>query len=132
MAGLVLKMAPRERVLINGAVIENGSRRSRFSIITPNANVLRLKDAIHPDEANTPLGRICYQLQLVISGIAPKEATQSEIVAQLDEISSIMTDPISHDQLSTAKRATLDEKFYSALKAVRQLLPLEKALLSCG
>jgi len=29
MAGLVLKLGPRERVLINGAVIENGDRRSR-------------------------------------------------------------------------------------------------------
>ena len=46
MSGLVLKLAPNERVLINGAVIENGDRRSRIAIRTPNANVLRLKDAI--------------------------------------------------------------------------------------
>ena len=37
MSGLVLKLAPRERVLINGAVIENGERRSRLAIMTPNA-----------------------------------------------------------------------------------------------
>lgn len=29
MSGLVLKLAPYERILINGAVIENGVRRSR-------------------------------------------------------------------------------------------------------
>lgn len=29
MTGLVLKLGPKERVLINGAVIENGDRRSR-------------------------------------------------------------------------------------------------------
>ncbi|MDJ0638091.1 MAG: flagellar biosynthesis repressor FlbT, partial [Paracoccaceae bacterium] len=38
MSGLVLKLAPKERVLINGAVIENGDRRTRMSILTPNAN----------------------------------------------------------------------------------------------
>ena len=48
MSGLVLKLAPKERILINGAVIENGDRRSRLSIMTPNANILRLRDAIHP------------------------------------------------------------------------------------
>ena len=51
MSGLVLKLAPKERVLINGAVIENGDRRTRVSILTPNANILRLKDALHPDDA---------------------------------------------------------------------------------
>ena len=30
MTGLVLKLSPKERVLINGAVIENGDRRSRL------------------------------------------------------------------------------------------------------
>ena len=47
MSGLILKLAPHERVLINGAVIENGERRSRLSIVTPNAHILRLRDAIH-------------------------------------------------------------------------------------
>ncbi len=30
MSGLVLKLGPKERVLINGAVIENGDKRSRL------------------------------------------------------------------------------------------------------
>ncbi len=52
MSGLVLKLAPHERVLINGAVIENGDKRSRLAIMTPNANILRLRDAIHPERGN--------------------------------------------------------------------------------
>jgi flagellar protein FlbT len=59
MSGLVLKLGPRERVLINGAVIENGDKRSRLSIMTPNANILRLRDAIHPGEVTTPVRRFC-------------------------------------------------------------------------
>ena len=46
MTGLVLKLGPHERILINGAVIENGDRRSRLNIVTPNANILRLKDDV--------------------------------------------------------------------------------------
>ena len=33
MSGLVLKLGPHERVLINGAVVENGDKRSRLAII---------------------------------------------------------------------------------------------------
>ena len=90
MAGLVLKLGPKERVLVNGAVLENGTRRSRFSIVTPSANVLRLKDAIHPDAANTPLGRICYQLQLVLAGSSVPELVFSQISAQIVELERII------------------------------------------
>ena len=68
MSGLVLKLGPKERVLINGAVVENGERRSRLVVHTPNANILRLRDAIHPDEATTPVRRVCYNAQLILSG----------------------------------------------------------------
>jgi hypothetical protein len=70
MSGLVLKLGPKERVLINGAVIENGDRRTRLSIMTPNANILRLRDALHPEEVTTPVRRVCYIAQLVLSGDA--------------------------------------------------------------
>ena len=70
MSGLVLKLNPKERVLVNGAVIENGDRRSRLSILTPNANILRLRDAIRPDEVTTPVRRVCYICLLYTSDAA--------------------------------------------------------------
>jgi flagellar biosynthesis repressor protein FlbT len=70
---LVLKLGPRERVIINGVVMENGDRRTRLQIITPDAKVLRLRDAIHPDEVTTPVRRVCYVAQLVLAGEADPE-----------------------------------------------------------
>ena len=75
MTGLVLKLGPHERIMINGVVMENGDRRARLNVLTPDANVLRLRDAIHPDEVNTPVRRVCYIAQLVLAGEAdPEEA----------------------------------------------------------
>ena len=54
MSGLVLKLGPHERIMINGVVMENGDRRARLNVLTPEANVLRLRDAIHPDEVEHP------------------------------------------------------------------------------
>lgn len=65
MSGLILKLSPKERVLVNGAVIENGDRRSRLAIMTPDAHILRLRDAIHPNDAKTPVRRVCYAVQLL-------------------------------------------------------------------
>ncbi len=130
MAGLVLKMAPKERFLINGAVLENGSRRSRFTVLTPDANILRLRDAVHPDQANTPLGRICYDLQLVLSGDLRGPDAEQTLTANILEVSEILKDADSQSAFGSALSAIQDGKFYLALKSIKKLLPLERDLLA--
>ncbi len=130
MSGLVLKLAPRERVLINGAVIENGDKRSRLAIMTPNANILRLRDAIHPEEVNTPVRRICYIAQLVLSGDVSAQEARLQIMRGIEQLSQVLTDHDSRRQLSVATSAVIDNQFYQALKALRALLPREARLLA--
>jgi flagellar protein FlbT len=130
MSGLILKLGPKERVLINGAVIENGERRSRFSVITPNANILRLRDAIHPEEVNTPVRRVCYIAQLVLSGDADAEEARPQMLRGIEQLSQALTDPDSRQAFNAATDAVLDGQFYQALKALRSLLPREERLLA--
>lgn len=130
MTGLVLKLSPKERVLINGAVIENGDRRSRLSIMTPNAKILRLKDAIHPSEANTPVRRVCYAAQLVLSGDADPKETRLQLLRHIEELSQVLTDPDSRARLTQATDALLGDQHYQCLKALRALLPREDRLLA--
>ena len=130
MSGLVLKLAPNERVLINGAVIENGERRTRLSIKTPNANILRLKDAIHPDEATTPVRRVCYVAQLVLSGDANPDDARRQLLTGIEQLSQVFRDSDSRSLLQSATEAVVDSQFYQALKALRGLLPREDRLLA--
>ena len=132
MSGLVLKLGPKERVLINGAVIENGDRRSRLSIITPNAHILRLRDAIHPDEAQTPVRRMCYAAQLVLTGDAQALDMRQQLLRNIEELSRILTDADSRTLLTSATDAVLDGQFYHCLKALRALIPREDRLLAAG
>lgn len=132
MSGLVLKLGPRERVLINGAVIENGDRRSRLSIVTPNANILRLRDAIHPDEARTPVRRLCFTTQLVLTGDAVAEEAKPQLLRNIEELSRILTDPDSRKLLTAATEALLEGQFYQCLKALRALIPREDRLLAAS
>lgn len=132
MSGLVLKLGPRERVLINSAVIENGDRRTRFTILTPNANILRLRDAIHPDEANTPVRRLCYIAQLVLSGDSDPQEAQPRLLHGIDQLSQAFGDTDSHRSLSEAAEAVLAGDCYRALKRLRMLLPREDYLLAAA
>ena len=67
MVGLVLKLAPRERVLINGVLIKNGNCRTRIVIHT-RTNILCLKDIILPDDVNkSPLHQAIFYLQTILS-----------------------------------------------------------------
>ena len=130
MSGLVLKLAPKERILINGAVIENGDRRSRMSIMTPNAHILRLRDAIHPGEVTTPVRRVCYIAQLVLSGDANPADARLQLLRGIEQLSQVLTDHDSHQHLAQATMAVKDDQHYMALKALRALLPREERLMA--
>jgi flagellar protein FlbT len=132
MSGLVLKLGPRERVLINGAVIENGDRRSRLSIMTPNANILRLRDAIHPEEARTPVRRVCYAAQLVLTGDSDPEESRQNLLRRIEELSRVLIDPDSRSLLAQATEALLTDQHYKCLKALRALIPREDRLLAAA
>ena len=132
MSGLVLKLGPKERVLIDGAVIENGDRRSRLSIVTPNANILRLRDAINPDEVNTPVRRVCYIAQMVLSGDAAPNDASLQLMRGIEQLSQVLVDEDSRNWLNSATSAVQDGQFYQALKSLRSLLPREERLLSAA
>lgn len=132
MTGLVLKLGPKERVLINGAVIENGDRRSRLNIVTPNANILRLRDAIHPEEATTPVRRVCFATQLVLTGDAEPGESRLQLLRRIEELSQVLTDTDSRRHLTAATDALLGDQFYQCLKSLRALIPREDRIFAAG
>ena len=132
MSGLVLKLGPHERVLINGAVVEKGDKRSRLAIMTPNANILRLRDAIHPQEANTPVKRVCYIAQLVLTGDATADDTRQQLLRGIEQLSQVLTDHDSRTQLGIATKSVLEDQHYQCLKALRSLLPREERLFAAA
>lgn len=130
MTGLVLKLGPHERILVNGAVIENGDRRSRLAIMTPNAHILRLRDAIHPEEVNTPVRRVCYIAQLVLTGDTDPADARMQLLRGIEQLSQVLTDHDSRTQLTLASKAVLEDQHYQAMKALRTLLPREERLFA--
>lgn len=129
MSGLVLKLSAGERILINGAVIENGPRRAKLVVCTPKANILRLRDAIHPDQTDTPVRRICYAAQLVVAGESESGEVACQIHNGIGELGKVFRDAESREVLGEAKRFAEQGNYYHVLKSMRNLLPLEETLL---
>ncbi|QDL94774.1 flagellar biosynthesis repressor FlbT (plasmid) [Paroceanicella profunda] len=129
MPGLILKLTPGERFMVNGVVMENGDHRARICVVTENANVLRLRDAIHPGEVNTPVRRVCYIAQLVLAGEAEESLARQQLLTGIEQLSQVFTDADSRTKLDAATSHAMEAKYYPALKALRSLLSREARLM---
>ncbi|MGB0855307.1 MAG: flagellar biosynthesis repressor FlbT [Pikeienuella sp.] len=130
MPGLILKLSPHERFVANGVVIENGDRRARLNILTPDSNVLRLRDAIHPEQANTPVSRVCYIIQLALAGEVEGNAAQIQALSGIKQLGAVFTDEQSIERLQRAQEDVYAARFYPALRNLRALLPAEGHLMA--
>lgn len=130
MSGLTLKLNPNERILINGAVIENGARRTSFTIKTPNTYILRLKDAIHPDDATTPVSRACYIAQLLIAGTTDPNKGRQQLIIAIEQLSQVFDDRDSRIILAAASEHAIANNAYRAMRKLKTLLPREARLFA--
>ncbi|MFK7945596.1 MAG: flagellar biosynthesis repressor FlbT [Paracoccaceae bacterium] len=130
MPGLILKLRAHEQILVNGVVMQNGDRNARLIIKTPDAKILRLRDAIHPDEATTPVKRVCYIAQLAVAGEVDIEEAKGQLTTGISQLGDALNGVDGSENLGEALTALRDDNFYSVLRSLRRLLPIEEALLT--
>ena len=114
MAGLILKLRPHEELMINGVLVENGDRNARIKVKTEGAHILRLRDAITPEEATTPLKRAYYIAQLAVAGQMPS-AEAAEILRRA------ATELESAEAREKIESLIEDNDFYQVMRQFRQL-----------
>lgn len=122
---LKLTLKPEERVIIGGAVIQNGNRQTEF-YIENKVPILREKDIMPVDTADTPARRIYFAVQLMYIDAENRPA----------HIESFFT--LAHDLMDAASSTqpyitnicneVAVSRFYQALKAARTLIDYEKEL----
>jgi len=130
MPGLILKLRAHEQILVNGVVMQNGDRNARLIIKTPDAKILRLRDAIHPDDATTPVKRVCYIAQLAVAGETDCDEAATQLSTGIGQLSAALSGIEGAEHLSEAMSMLDQGNFYGVLRALRRLLPIEERLLS--
>ena len=127
MSGLILKLAAGEKVVINGALLENGDKPSSLRIADANARVLRCRDALRPDEVDTPVKQVYYAIQLLITGDLEEDRVLPALFREIDSLEDVFRgiDPQAIPQLrQMLRRGNLS----SALCHMRNLVELEAEL----
>lgn len=120
MSGLILKLRPNEELMINGVIVENGDKKTRLRVKTEGAHILRLKDAIRPEDATTPLKRAYYVAQMTVAGQIPAEEAHQMLQNAMAEFGGV----------DAGKREEIDQRmaekdFYKVMRSLASLIALE-------
>ena len=129
MPGLMLSLKANEKFLINGTLLQNGPRKSQIRIEEDDTRVLRLSDALHPDDVNTPVKRAYYLAQLILSGDMEEEKAAGELLSHLYRLQTIFTDERGAHLIGKATRAAETGRYYSSLCQLKHLLSHEAQIL---
>lgn len=130
MAGLMIKMPAGDRLVLNGAVVENAGRGARLRILTPDTQLLRLRDAIDPGEAVTPVGRVAHAIQMMLIGEAPPSTCLPETRDALLALRHAFVDSSDHGTIDAIMELLDGGRFYQALRRIGPLREKEAVLLA--
>jgi flagellar protein FlbT len=122
MAGLILKLRPHEELLINGVVLQNGDRKTRLRVKTEGAAILRLRDAMRPEEATTTERRAYYVAQLAVCGDLPPADASAMLRAALDALSRDYAGRPEIDAIREAGQELEAGRYYAVMRRLGDIV----------
>ena len=126
---LKLSLKPGEKFVLNGAVLANGDKRTSL-VIQNKACVLREKDILQPEDANTPARRIYLAVMMMyLDGEASQEPYNEFALRMTEFMGAIQTPSILSMCVDISRDVALGN-YYKALIACRKLFEPERERLS--
>jgi len=125
---LKITLKPGEKFVINGAVIVNGDRRTSL-VIQNKVSILREKDIMLPDQADTPLKRVYFPIMMMYLDEKGQKETYGYFVERITELMNAIS---NREALQTCIGIIEDVnagRYYHALLSCKKLLPFEQARL---
>ena len=123
---LKVELKPGERIFIGECVITNDDQRTRL-LIDGTAPVLREKDIMTAERADTPAKRIYLAVQLMYTSRNPR--THHDVYfALIRDI--VQAAPSTWPYIEGINNYILRDELYKALKQSRKLIEYEQELFS--
>jgi flagellar biosynthesis repressor protein FlbT len=122
---LRVELKPFERIVIGESVIINSGTRTSF-LIDGEAPILREKDTVTAETANTPVKRLyfCVQMMYLKNDIPRYRASYLGFIRDLREAL-----PGCSDLIDAANNHVSGGSLYKSLKEIRKLMKREEELL---
>ncbi len=124
---LKIRLRPHERIIIGGALVTNGGTASEL-IIGNRAPILRERDIMSEEEANTPCRRIYFVVQLMYIDerkLADYHSSYWSLVRELVEAV-----PRTLFIINQVSENILQGNYYRALKEARKLIDFEEEVVN--
>src|SRR6266702_542308 len=122
---LKVELRPHERIIVGNCVITNTDQRARLLIDGENVPILRERDILTPETADTPAKLVYLAVQLMY--ISPDPQTQHGTYFHLvrDIVTAV---PSSWPIIEGINNNILNGDLYRALKDARKLIAYEEKL----
>jgi flagellar protein FlbT len=124
--GLKVELKPGERIIIGDSVVTNDDQRTRL-VIEGDAPILREKDIMTVEAADTPCKKIYLVVQLMYLSRDPK--THHELYFTLMK-ETLTAAPSTGPYFDRINNQILTGNIYKALKETQALIEYEKELLA--
>jgi len=124
---LKLRLKPDEKVLVGKAVIKNGPRTSEF-VVENNVPILRQKDILTEEEANSPSRRVYFVIQLMYIDSEKLVEYHGKYWELVNDI--LAAAPSTKPYIERISEQIVACDFYQALKLTRKLMNYEEELLA--
>ena len=122
---LIIDLKPGEKILIGEAVITNDSQRTRLHI-AGSAPILREKDVMQEEQADTPCRKIYFLIQCMYISSKPDQFFE-KYFSQIREIQSVA--PTTSLFFAAINEKILQGHYYQAMKDARELIKYEQELI---
>lgn len=123
---LKVELKPGERFILGDSVITNGDQRTRL-FIEGDAPILREKDILRLDDADTPCKKIYLMLQMMYLAQNPTEHHELYFELVRDVLEAA---PSTAPMLDVINNKILTGEMYKALKETRKLIEYERELIA--
>jgi flagellar protein FlbT len=124
---LKLDLRPHEKLFLGGAVVVNGESRCQLTVLN-DVPVLREKDILKNEDADTPCKRIYLAVQLMYMDTSSLARYHQYYWDQVKAV--IQVAPSTGELIGKVSDFVLDGHYYQALKAARELINYEQELVS--
>jgi flagellar protein FlbT len=123
---LKVELKPHERIIIGNCVITNTDQRARLLIDGDKIPILREKDIMTPETANTPAKLVYLAVQLMYIAPDPQvnHGTYFSLVRDI-----VTAAPSAWPVIEEINNCILNGDMYQALKEAKKLVAYEKKLL---
>ncbi len=126
---LKLKLAANERLIVNGAVMVNGGCRTTL-VIGNFAHIMREKDVLQEQDANTPTRRLYFILQTMLMQPPPSEAVTASYRLAHTQLTAAYERPENLNVLTEVDQMVGIGDYYKAMMKLHPLIAYEAELLN--